>query len=177
MNTIGKLSASLMLVTAFLIFPLLIITKPALSKNQIPHSTVVASYFKGKNIVLTTRVKKLPTVSENISSSTVVYRSYTYIAPAVVSTNNNSYQSIINAASAKYGVSAALMNSIIACESGYNPYAQNPSGASGIAQFMPSTFYGSWNIYSSGGIWNAQAQIYAMALKISEGGLDAWTCR
>ena len=39
-----------------------------------------------------------------------------------------------------YGVPAGLFNDVINAESGYNPNAYNPqSGATGIAQFLPST--------------------------------------
>ena len=175
MNTIGRLPASLLLVTAFLISPILFLTKPAISKSKTP-SKIGLSYFVEKSVVLTTRVKQLPKVSENITSG-IIARAYSTYYTVKSAPLSSQYGSIIDAAAAKYGISSTLMNSIISCESGYNPQAYNPSGASGIAQFMPSTFYSSWNIYSSGGLWNPVAQIYAMALKISQGGVNAWTCK
>lgn len=105
----------------------------------------------------------------------------TYSAPTP--TNNYpsgmaAYQSIVVSAANKYGISASLMDSIIECESGFNPNSYNPySGATGIAQFMPGTYYGSWNIYKDQyPISSPIGQIYAMALKISEGGVRAWSC-
>ncbi len=171
---------SLLLITAFLISPIILLTKPAISRNKIPQEKG-ASYFVSKKVVLTTRIKQLPKVSENLTSGVITY-SKTYSQSYLNNSSSNvvsnaQYGAIIGAAAQKYGVSSALMNSIISCESGYNPQAYNPSGASGIAQFMPSTFYGSWNIYSAGGLWNPTAQIYAMALKISQGGVNAWTCK
>jgi hypothetical protein len=128
------------------------------------------------------------TVSESINSAPVPL--VPQVNPSVISSNKNilkqvsssnlvgasNYSQMIDAAASQYGVSSSLMNKIIACESGYNPNAHNPSGATGIAQFMPSTFYASWNPYKGEGIYSAHAQIYAMALKISQGGVSAWVC-
>ncbi len=45
-----------------------------------------------------------------------------------------------NAAAAQYGVPQQLFTDVIGAESGFNPNAYNPSsGATGIAQFLPST--------------------------------------
>ncbi len=178
MNTIERLPASILLVAAFIISPIFFLTKPAISQNKNPIQGNVVSYFASKNVILTTRLKKLPTVNESVGEVTISYN-YTSVPQRqnTFNSNFNKYSNIIRSAASQYNVSYNLMNSIIACESGYNPLAYNPSGASGIAQFMPSTFYGSWNIYRSGGLWDATSQIYAMALKISQGGVNAWTCK
>jgi hypothetical protein len=42
-------------------------------------------------------------------------------------------------AGAKWNVSAALLAGQLMAESGFNPFAQSPAGAEGIAQFMPGT--------------------------------------
>lgn len=49
------------------------------------------------------------------------------------------YEHLINASAAKYGVSAALVKSVIQAESGYNPNAVSRAGASGLMQLMPGT--------------------------------------
>lgn len=126
----------------------------------------------------------IPSVSQSVTSAVVptptpvqnVVTSSNKPASGSVPVGQAAYASMINAAAAMYGVSPDLMNHIINCESGYNPLAYNPSGATGIAQFMPGTFNGSWNPYRGEGIWSAHAQIYAMALKISLGGVSAWVC-
>ena len=49
------------------------------------------------------------------------------------------YKPIIQQASLKYGVPTSILSSLLSQESGFNPRAQSPAGAVGIAQFMPST--------------------------------------
>ena len=53
---------------------------------------------------------------------------------------------------------APYMELLISKESGGNPAAHNPSGASGIAQMMPATF-GNWT--TGGSIWNPVANLVA----------------
>jgi hypothetical protein len=66
-----------------------------------------------------------------------------------------------------------LQDEIIQCESGWETYAYNGwSGASGLAQFLPSTFYG----VSSGYIWNPYDQIDAMNEMIRTGRIGEWSC-
>ncbi len=53
---------------------------------------------------------------------------------------SGAYASTIQSAASAYGVPAAVLDWQINQESGYNPNAVNPtSGATGIAQFLPST--------------------------------------
>ncbi len=47
----------------------------------------------------------------------------------------------IAVASARWHVSYSWLLRIAIRESGLNPWAHNPSGASGLFQFMPSTYY------------------------------------
>lgn len=71
------------------------------------------------------------------------------------------------------GLSWALR--VAKCESGYNPRAVNPSsGASGLFQFMPST----WNANFPGqNIWDPYAQAHAALVFYNEGRQSAWTCK
>jgi hypothetical protein len=61
------------------------------------------------------------------------------------------------------------------CESRYNPLAVNASsGASGLFQFMPST----WNAYFAGwNIWDPYAQARAALVFYNRGATNAWTCK
>ena len=61
------------------------------------------------------------------------------------------------------------------CESGYNPLAVNrSSGASGLFQFMPST----WNANFPGwNIWDPVAQSKAALRFYNQGRTNAWTCK
>lgn len=61
------------------------------------------------------------------------------------------------------------------CESRYNPLAINrSSGASGLFQFMPST----WNAHFAGwNIWDPYAQARAALSFYNQGATNAWTCK
>jgi soluble lytic murein transglycosylase-like protein len=65
---------------------------------------------------------------------------------------------------------------IAKCESGYNPYAQNPSGASGLFQFMPSTFANTPPGRAGGSIWDPTANAQAAAWMYSQGRQGEWEC-
>lgn len=49
------------------------------------------------------------------------------------------YQAQVLAASAKWGISPALLAAQLDAESGFNPHSVSSAGAVGIAQFLPST--------------------------------------
>ncbi len=53
--------------------------------------------------------------------------------------NPDEFNSIINSLSAEYGVDKALVKAVIHAESGYNPNAVSPKGATGLMQLMPKT--------------------------------------
>ncbi len=168
MNKIYKVPVGILIVIIIFIAPLILFSQK-LSVYRIPNK---AKSLAVEEIVLTTKVTPNPEISATVTTQTFSVR---YASTS--GRGEAEYINVINAAALEYNVSTSLLESILSCESGYNPNAYNPSGASGIAQFMPSTFYGSWNPYRSEGLWNPDAQIYAMALKISEGGLNAWVCR
>jgi len=71
------------------------------------------------------------------------------------------------------GLSWALR--VANCESHYNPLAINrSSGASGLFQFMPST----WNASFPGqNIWDPYAQARAALAFYNAGRQSAWTCK
>ena len=64
---------------------------------------------------------------------------------------------------------------VAACESGYNPNAYNPSGASGVFQFMPGTFRGT--PYGGQNIFDASANVNAAAWYYQKNGGGAWSCK
>ncbi len=55
------------------------------------------------------------------------------------SVNPAEYDHIIKTYADKYGVSQSLIKAVIHAESGYNPNAVSPKGASGLMQLMPDT--------------------------------------
>jgi soluble lytic murein transglycosylase-like protein len=88
-----------------------------------------------------------------------------------------SIQQIITNAFAPQGQAAVDWGLRIAkCESGYNPYAQNPSGASGLFQFMPSTFANTPPGRAGGSIWDPTANSQAAAWMYSQGRQGEWEC-
>jgi hypothetical protein len=84
-------------------------------------------------------------------------------------------QQLIRAAAAKYGVDGNLMLAIAKCESGFNPNAKNRnSSASGLFQFINSTWRGTPQGRAGISVFDAHANADAAAWKISQGGLSAW---
>lgn len=81
----------------------------------------------------------------------------------------------IEYASRVHAYSYSTLSRIAGCESGYNPHAYNPSGASGLFQFMRSTFaatpYGHKDIFKAK--WNA----LAAAWKMRHHGTGEWVCQ
>jgi soluble lytic murein transglycosylase-like protein len=70
------------------------------------------------------------------------------------------------------------MYRVARCESGFNPDAYNSySGASGLFQFMPGTFYayasriGEWR-----SLWNPFASANVAAYMASRGQQYQWSC-
>jgi len=78
----------------------------------------------------------------------------------------------------RWGVSYGWLLRVATCESGLNPSAQNPSGASGLFQFMPGTYF----LYASQigetrSYWDAYASANVAAYMFSRGLSYQWSCR
>jgi soluble lytic murein transglycosylase-like protein len=75
-----------------------------------------------------------------------------------------------------FGRFAPAALAVARCESGYNPNAYNPSGASGVFQFMPGTWAGTPEHSSSP--FNAAANIRAAWWLFSRDGYTwrEWSC-
>ncbi len=54
----------------------------------------------------------------------------------------SAYQSLFDAATAKYGLPQGILSAVAKAESGYNPRAHSSAGAVGLMQIMPSTAAG-----------------------------------
>lgn len=80
---------------------------------------------------------------------------------------------IIRTAAARFGANADQMVRVATCESSLNPRAYNrSSGASGLFQFMPGTFYG----HGGKNIWDPVEQSNIAADMFSHGGAGSWAC-
>lgn len=74
------------------------------------------------------------------------------------------------------GWQSAWMRRVYLCESGGNPYARNPSGSSGLYQFLPSTW--ATTPYAARSIWSAKWQSLAAAWMVGRAGRSSeWVCR
>lgn len=98
--------------------------------------------------------------------------------PALVSQPGGVAQ-IIESAASRFGVSYGWLLRVANCESHLNPMARNPSGASGLFQFMPQTFahYAAIAGHSGASIWDARAQADTAAYMFSIGQSGQWSCR
>lgn len=81
-------------------------------------------------------------------------------------------------AAARWGVSYSWLLGVAECESGLNPNAYNPSGASGLFQFMPGTYWTyAARIGETRSYWNAYGAADVAAYMFSIGQSYQWTCR
>ena len=67
----------------------------------------------------------------------------------------------VNRAAQRWNISAALISAELYAESNFNPFAQSPAGAQGIAQFTPGTAqsYGLANPFYADAAIDAQAHL------------------
>jgi hypothetical protein len=72
------------------------------------------------------------------------------------------------------GWQAAWMRRVPGCESRWNPYAYNPSGATGLYQFMPGTWV--TTRYGRRSITSAKWQALAAAWMLRQGRSREWSC-
>lgn len=77
-----------------------------------------------------------------------------------------------------FGANTDAALRVMACESGGNKFAKNPSGASGLFQFMPSTWEWVTGEKYPGSVWDGMRNIEAAAT-LSKNGTDwsHWSCR
>jgi murein DD-endopeptidase MepM/ murein hydrolase activator NlpD len=82
------------------------------------------------------------------------------------------YLGLILHSSQKYGIKPEILAGLLSQESGFQPdvitgQRKSSAGAVGVAQFMPTTWSGSWNPYRGQSPTNPQAAIPAAALYLS----------
>lgn len=82
----------------------------------------------------------------------------------------------IRLAAFTYGVDPNRMRRIAFCESRLDPGAYNPSGASGLMQFMPGTWASNKYGKAAFSVWNPLASALGAAYHASRYGWSAWSC-
>jgi hypothetical protein len=60
-------------------------------------------------------------------------------SPALAVSSEALYAPLISVTAQHYGLDPALVQAVIKCESGFDPWAQSPRGAQGLMQLMPAT--------------------------------------
>lgn len=96
-------------------------------------------------------------------------------APPAPVRYSGTIQQIIQQAFAPLGATAVTWAERVArCESGDNPSARNPDGASGLFQIMPGTWAGT--PYASQSPFDAVANARAAAWIYARRGGSAWSC-
>jgi hypothetical protein len=81
----------------------------------------------------------------------------------------------IRRAALHWRVPTSLLVRKARCESGLRPWARNPSGASGLFQFIPSTFAST--PYAGRSLWSAKWSALAAGYMHAVGRGGEWTCR
>lgn len=96
-------------------------------------------------------------------------------APVRVPADKATIAAIIRTAAAKWGANPDQLLRVAMCESGLNPNAVNHSGsgASGLFQFMPSTF----RAHGGTNIWDPYQQADIAAHMFAQGYSYQWSCR
>jgi hypothetical protein len=87
--------------------------------------------------------------------------------------HHDSTREAISLACAVYGNCGTLW-SLARCESGLSPSARNPSGASGLLQFLPSTWAGT--PFGRLSIWSPYANALAAGWMLAQGRRSEWVC-
>ena len=84
------------------------------------------------------------------------------------------YHSSVLRASEKTGIDAALLHAVISVESGYNPAAVSPKGATGLMQLLPATGrrYGGDNLFNPDDNIRAGAEYLKYLLKLFDNNLE-----
>ncbi len=107
------------------------------------------------------------------SAPAPVYRS----VPVAPSAGGSATDAIAQAAS-RWGVDYNWLLRVASCESGLNPGAQNPSGASGLFQFMPGTYWlYAGRIGETRSYWDPYGAANVAGYMFANGMSGQWTCR
>lgn len=93
---------------------------------------------------------------------------------AAAPAGSDSVRDCIRGGATEHDQSYSYLLAVASCESELNRLAANPSGASGLFQFMPSTW--ATTPYAGRSIWSARAQALAAAWAFRQGRAAEWEC-
>lgn len=94
----------------------------------------------------------------------------------LVMLHSTSVSEAIALAARVYGVSEAAMRRVAFCESRFDPNAHNASSASGLFQFLTSTW--AHTPFADFSVWSPYANALAAAFTVrGDGGWRQWVCR
>lgn len=126
-----------------LIFACLLAASPAASgESRLQVRSVVKADARTGRLVRTAIVKARPAAAVHVPK--LQPPAEPAVSPAPVSPARGAapatdITSLVRQASATHGVDPALVHSVVAVESGFNPLAISPKGARGLMQLMPAT--------------------------------------
>ncbi len=122
--------------------------------------------------------RRLVTSTDAVAPVAEIRRVGTKPLPAPVAVG--SIQQIIVDAAARWGADPTQLLRVARCESGYNPNAYNArSGASGLFQFIPSTWAANSVRAGYGGVsvFDAVASANTAAYMFARGQAGQWSCK
>ena len=118
----------------FLFAGLLAASMAAMGESRLQVRSIVRADARTGRLVRASLVKRTPSPAPARIAPAAAAPVMT-AAPAPVT----DLTSILQQASATHGVDPALVHSVVAVESGFNPLAVSPKGAQGLMQLMPGT--------------------------------------
>lgn len=113
-----------------------------------------------------------------IRATRVSHTAPVHTAPVYHVYYTNDATEAISEAAARWGVDFNWLLRVATCESGLNPNAYNPSGASGLFQFMPGTYWTyAAQIGETRSYFNPYGAANVAAYMFHLGLAYEWTCR
>lgn len=152
------------------------IAKKAWSKPYGPSKADRANWLKIKVCARTSyqRYERFPNIWKHYKSSLAADRKVLRLKLSCGQAPTSAVVSCIGYAGLIHGVPASTLYRIALCESHLNPYAQNPSGANGLFQFLASTW--ATTPYANYSSSSAKYASLGAAWMITQGRIGEWVC-
>jgi hypothetical protein len=125
-------------------------------------------------VVATASPAPISTPFDQVSLAPIASPMSAPVVPIAAAVEDTSIAGLVRAAAIRHGADPVQLLRVASCESGLNPGAYNSrSGASGLFQFMPRTFYA----HGGTNIWSAAQQADIAAVMFAAGWSYEWSCR